>query len=204
MIILMREKDFLKKKKHLVVPKDYRIADSTDDASGEITKFGNTCSTDGLKPPKDLIRALSSDSIKLDPEKIEKSEKRYFKSEDFLHTIMGIVALQVKSDINIFVVFKNKDFKVFGKRIFKKVKKLFPTEKDVFFLIEDVDDKILYKKISEDTRRELQNDIDKISKKLKKESEESEKKKDKEKKKKKKDKDKKKKKKKKIKFISID
>ena len=202
MIILMREKDFLKKKKHLVVPKDYRIADATDDTSSDIAKFANSCSVDGLKPPKDLIRALSSDSIKLDPEKIEKSEKRYFKSEDFLHSIMGVVALQVKSDINIFIVFKNKDFKAFGKRIFKKVEKLFPTEKKVFFLIDDIDDKDLYKKISEDTRRELQNDIDKLSKKLKKNSEESEKKKD---KKKKKDKDKKKKKKKKkMKFISID
>ena len=41
MIILMKEKDFLKHKKSLVVPKDYVIGDCTDDTTSDISKFSN-------------------------------------------------------------------------------------------------------------------------------------------------------------------
>lgn len=205
MIILMKEKDFLKQKKSLVVPKDYVIGDCTDDTTSDISKFSNIVSADMLKPPKQLVRAICADNDKIDPDKIEMMEKKFFKSEEFIRCINGFVRLQIKSDKNYFLVYKNKDFKAFGKKIFKKLRKMYETEEDVFFIGGDISSKILSKKISEDTRRELDEVCRKYEKRLEKMSEEEEAKKDKKKKKKEKDKDKKKKKKKKkVKYFSID
>lgn len=204
MIIFMREKDFLKKKKSLVGPKDYVIGDATDDASGELSKFTNAISLDGLKPPKPLVNGILADSDNIDPEKIRKLGKRYLKSKEFRNAAIGLVMSQAKSDKNYFIVFRNKDFKAYGKNIFKYFKKEFETTDDVFFLIEDVTEKLLSRKIAEDTRRELNKACQCMIKKLEKADEEE--KEEKEKKKSKKDKKKKKKKKgkKKSKYIFLD
>jgi len=199
MIVFMKEKDFLKHKKSLVEPKDYVIGDATDETTGELSKFAHSTSLDGLKPPKPLVRAIMADSVKLDPDKVDKMGKRFFKSPEFLNAAMGLAFSQAKSDLNYFIVFKNKDFKAYGKKIYKKFKELFPTSDDIFFLLKDTNDKILSKKISEESRRELNKAAQKVSDKL--DKEEKEKKHDK--KKKKKDKDKKKKK-KKNKFLFAD
>ena len=192
MIVLMRQKDFLKKKKSLVAPKDYVIGDVTDDATGELSKFAKTISLDGLKPPRGLVKAILSDASELDADKIDKLMKKFLKGDPFMNAAIGVAINQAKSDINCFLVFKDKDFKACGKKIFKTFKKLFPTEDEVFILIDDASGKVLSKKISSDCQNELMKAAQKLIKKL----EEGKAEKDKE-KSKKKDKDKKKKKKKK-------
>ena len=87
---------------------------------------------------------------------------------------------------------KDKDFKAVGKKVYKTFKKLFPTEEEVFILIDDATNKVLSRKISSGTQEELMKAAQKVIKKL--EDDKSEKDKEKS---KKKDKDKKKKKKKK-------
>ena len=205
----MREKDFLKNKKKLVAPKDYVIGDATDNTSGEITKFSNLVSLDGLKPPKNLVNLILNDSDKLDPDKIEKLEKRYIKSQAFRNAAIGLIMSQVQSDKNYFIVFRDKDWKAYGKTIFRKFKKLFPCDEDVMFTFSDIEDnfKILSKALSEDARRELDKSTKKLIKKLEeqeKEKEESKEKKKKKKKDKDSDKKKKKKKKKKDKYLFIE
>ena len=208
MIIFIKEKDFIKKCKSLVAPKDYVIADATDDSSGKIaTKFANTTSLDSLKPPKSLVNGILSDNDNIDPDKIESLGKKFLKSHSYLNTAVGLVLSQAKTDKNFFVVFKSKDFKAYGKNILKNFKKNFPTSADVFFIYnDDMDKKFLGKVISEKTQEELNDACKKLIKHL--EEMDEEKKKDKKKKKKKKDKkkkDKKKKKKdKKSKYVFLD
>lgn len=192
MIVFMRQKDFLKKKKTLVAPKEYVIGDATDDASGELTKFAKTISLDGLTPPRGLVKAILSDASELDADKIEKLIKKYVKGSPFLNAAIGVAMNQGKNDINTFIVFKDKDFKAVGKKVYKTFKKLFPTEEEVFILIDDATNKVLSRKISSGTQEELMKAAQKVIKKL--EDDKSEKDKEKS---KKKDKDKKKKKKKK-------
>lgn len=192
MIVFMRQKDFLKKKKALVAPKEYIIGDATDDASGELTKFTNVHSLDGLTPPRGLVKAINSDASELDADKIEKLIKKYVKGAPFLNAAVGLVLNQGKRDVNAFIVFKDKDFKAVGKKVYKTFKKLFPTEEEVFILIDDATNKALSRKISSSTQDELMKAAQKVIKKLEDGKAEKEKEKS-----KKKDKDKKKKKKKK-------
>lgn len=201
MIVFMREKDFLKKKKSLVAPKEYVIGDATDDAAGDLSKFAKTISLDGLKPPKGLVRAILSDAAELDTDKVSKLTKRFIKSAPFMNAAIGVVMEQSKSDINWFLVFKDKDFKACGNKIYKSFKKLFPTEEDVFIRIDDVSNKVLSKKLSKETQAELLKSAQKQIKKLESDKAEEEKEKSKKKKKKDKDKSKKKKKKKKDKYL---
>lgn len=204
MIVLMRQKDFLKKKKSLVAPKDYRIFDATDDASGEMSKFANTGSLDGLTPPRGLVKAILSDASEIDADKIDKLTKKYIKSHNFQITAIGLAEIQGKYDENFFVVFKDKDFKAVGKRIYKTFKKMFPTTEDVFILIDDATTKVLTRKISPETQAELLKAAQKKIKKLESDKADEEKEKSKKKDKDKKKKKKKKKGKKKDKFLLFD
>ena len=179
MIILIKEKQFLKDKKKLVAPKDYIIADATDDTTGELSKFSNTMSADMLKPPKQLVNAINADSNKIDPDKIDMMMKKFFKSEEFIRCINGLVRIQIRSDKNIFIVYKGKDFKTLGKKIFKKMRSMYEIDGDLFLLGEDVTEKILHTKLQESTRRELDECCKKVEKKLEKMSKEEDKKKDK-------------------------
>lgn len=192
MIVFMRQKDFLKKKKSLVAPKEYVIGDATDDASGELSKFAKTISLDGLTPPRGLVKAILSDASEIDADKIAKLTKRYIKGAPFQNAAIGVAMNQAKNDINTFIVFKDKDFKAVGKKIFKTFKKLFPTDEEVFILIDDASNKVLSKRVSSATQDELMKSAQKLIKKLEEGKAEKEKSK-----KKDKDKDKKKKKKKK-------
>ena len=204
MIIFMRQKDFLKKKKSLIMPKDYIIGDATDDTTGELQKFSNTVSLAGLKPPKPLVNGILADSDNIDPEKISKIGKRFTKSSEFRNTGVGLVSAQAKSDKNFFIVFRDKDFKAYGKNIYKFFKSKFESDEDVFFLLDDVNEKILSKKISEETRHQLDRACKKMIAKLEKDSENDQEKKDKNDKKKKKKKKKKGKKKNKYIFLDLD
>lgn len=212
MIIFMTEKQFLKNKKKLVEPKDYVIGDCTDDASGDLTKFSNTISLDGLKPPSGLVKLLSKGDVDgIDPKKIEKLEKRFFKGSEFRNTMVGLLSAFAKPgyDKNYFIVFKKKDFEVCGKVIMKTIKKSIECDEDVIFTFEDVKEnkKILRKNLTNSARNQLNESIKKLIKKLEKDFDEDEdnskKKKDKDKKNKDKDK-KKKKKKKKDKYLLFD
>ena len=211
MIIFMTEKQFLKNKKKLVEPKDYIICDCTDDATGELTKFSNTMSLDGLKPPSGLVKLLSKGDLdEIDPKKIEKLEKKFYNGAEFRNTALGLLMAFAKPgyDKNYFIVFKKKDYKICVKGIMKAIKRSIDIGDDkILFTFDDYEDnkKILKKNLSNETRKALNVSCTKLAKKLEQDysdDDDVKKKKDKD-KKNKKDKDKKKKKKKKDKYLSF-
>lgn len=206
MIFLLREKDFLRNKKKLVEPKDYMIFDATDDATGELAKFTNCVSVAGLKMPKTLIklaqklkddRDFDFDSINIT--EVEKREKKFFKTIDFLKAVDQIFAFQHHVDHNVFVVFANSDFKAYEDRIVKRFRKIAGDASDIIFTMDDIDDssKILRKGLSYSDISALKDSMTKIEKQIREYDDEKNDRSAK--KKSKKDKDKKKKKKKKSK-----
>lgn len=210
MIIFMTEKQFLKNKKKLVEPKEYIICDCTDDATGELTKFSNTMSLDGLKPPSGLVKLLSKGDLdEIDPKKIEKLEKKFYNGAEFRNTVLGLLMAFAKPgyDKNYFIVFKKKDYKICVKGVIKAIKRSIDIEDKIIFTFEDYEEnkKILKKNLSSETRKALNASCNKLAKKLEQDfsdDDDVKKKKDKD-KKNKKDKDKKKKKKKKDKYLSF-
>lgn len=209
MIFIMSEKQFLKDKKKLVVPKDYIIVNSTNDDRSELTKFNMCTTVDAFDPPEKLIRLIekNDDDDLFDMDKLKKIEDKFFKGEDFIQSAMAVTKGVIDKNINAFIILRNKKYKLYGKKIKKAIQKVFKAA-DVEFvhLYKDFSDnkKELSTKLSSSQISELRDALEDLEKKLSKKSKskDSDKKKDKKKdkdkdKKKKKDKDKDKKKKKK-------
>lgn len=211
MILILREKDFLKKKEKFVQPKDYLIFDATDNASGNMNKFSNSAALPYITPPKSLLSLIvkldeesDDDFSPIDVDKVEKLEKKFFKGIEFIRALDVVFVAQMRKDQNIFVVFKDKNFKSFETRVVQWVKKYIGENgEDLIKTFADYEEspKILRSSLSHNQASALKSSIEKLEKKIRKHSDAEdeirrEKKKEKEKEKKKK-KDKKKKKKKK-------
>lgn len=140
MIYFMREKDFIAARKKLVEPKDYIIFDVSDDATGEMSKFANCVGLSGLRPEKTLVNLLiktMEDNTYFEPDKVEKLEKQYLKSISFLKAIDMVFVAQGRKDQNIYVVFRNRDYKAIGKTAIQKFRKAI--DADIIFEYEDLE-----------------------------------------------------------------
>lgn len=135
MILIMSSKDWYKNKKKLVEPKDYMIVDGTEDDDGKLVAFTNMITIDGFNPPPKLTKLASKemdvdfDDI-IDFDSLEKLEENYFHGMKLTNAMMSVVAGQINSDINLFVILRPKVFKKFKKKIIKRYKELFPVDFD--------------------------------------------------------------------------
>jgi hypothetical protein len=196
----------MKYKKKLVEPKDYVIANGTEDESGNLAQFSNVVTMDGFNPPSKLVKAKSESDEDFDVFSVEKLEKKYFKGQGFITVCMSCVGVMLEDrnkNINVFVVIRNKVFKYYSKAIVKKFSKLFDVNFDFVYVFKEYDDmkKLLRKDLTSDQLDDLKSRLHKLehgmTDKKKDNKKKDDKKKDKHKKDKDKDKDKKKKKKKK-------
>lgn len=133
MILLMSTKDWYKNKKKFVVPKDYMIVDGTEDDDGKLVAFTNMITMDGFNPPPKLTKLASKemdidvDDI-IDYDSLEKLEDNYFHGMKLTNAMMSVVAGQLNSDINLFIILRPKVFKRFKKKLLKRYKELFPVD----------------------------------------------------------------------------
>lgn len=149
MIYLMSYKQWQNNKKKLVVPKDYIIFDATEDDDAKMNAYTQAVTMDALNPPVKLVKlAAKEDNIDdiIDYNKIEKLEKEYFKGDQFTNALLATVAGQVESDINIFIVFRNKAFKYYKNKIKNRFEKLFPVDFEFVKILKDDYDKKELKK----------------------------------------------------------
>ena len=133
MIFLMSIKQWNKDKKKLVKPKDYLIIDATEDSDAKMNAYSNCVTVDSLNPPVKLVKKLSKGNIDnddiLDYKKIEKLEKSFFRGHELRKSIMAIVAGIVEGDDkNIFIVLRNKVFKLYKNKMKKTFEKLFDVD----------------------------------------------------------------------------
>lgn len=174
MIFLMTAKDWYKNKKKLVVPKDYLIVDGTEDDDAKLSAFTNVITMDGFNPPPKLVKLASKEAdIEdiIDYDSLEKLESNFFNGMKLSNAMMAVVAGQVENDINIFVIFRNKAFKRYKKRIKKTFEELFPTDFDFVYIFSgDVKDhkKELREEIDYDQKTCLENLLKKNEKAAKK------------------------------------
>lgn len=139
MIFIMSEKQFMKNKKKLIKVKDYMICDCSD---GKIlNKFNNSIAMEELNPPKTLIKMREANDRDYDYFRSEKLENKFFKGSGFQRSTMGVVkCLEVKGDINVFVILTNKGYKYFRKDIVKQMRRLINTERDFVYTFSDLRD----------------------------------------------------------------
>lgn len=171
----MSEKQFKKKAKKLVEPRDYIICDGTDDDTGSLTKFSNVVSMSGFNPPSKLLKVRIDEDFDcgIDVDKVKKMERKYFKNNTFKSSAMACVKgmLNERSgggQINMFVILRNKAYKVYGKKIQKKVIKLIGADFDFVYLFDDVeeDKKLLRKELSRDKLKYIRRRLAKLEKSL--------------------------------------
>lgn len=172
MLYLMSEKQFKKNAKKLVEPKDYIICDATDDENGSLTKYSNVVSMHNMNPTPKLVKVkLQKDFDSIDEYKVEKMEKKFFKSKGFITSSMACVKGLLDQDcsINMFIVMRNKAYKVYGKKFAKRIKKLFDVEFDFIFTFEDYLDnkKIIKKDLQPKFAKQLTKSLSRLEKKYK-------------------------------------
>lgn len=139
MIFIMSEKQFMENKRKLVKMKDYMICDCAD---GKIlNKFNNAIAMEEFNPPKALIKMREANDRDYDYFRSEKLEKKYFKGSGFRTSAMGIMkCIELRGDINVFVILTKKGYKYFKDDIVENMKKLFDTDKEFIYTFSDLRD----------------------------------------------------------------
>lgn len=121
MLFVISAKQFLKYSKKLVMEKDYVILDCTDEEiSSDLTKLTGVVTVDDFAVPSKLLRVISTDSEDiLDIDSIEELEKEFFRGIKFKNAVLATMSTFItsSSDINIFIVIRNKAYKYYRKRI---------------------------------------------------------------------------------------
>ena len=171
MIFLMSIKQWDKDKKKLVRPKDYIICDATEDDDAKMNSYNNCVTLDSINPPAKLVKLASKNNIGgmddiIDYDKIQKLEKEFFKGIQLRKAMLAVVAAGIEhdTDVNIFIVMRNKAFKLYKKKMKKAFTKLFDVDFD-FITIYSGD---LSEHKSELKRSFKDNEISKLRKVLKK------------------------------------
>ena len=137
MIFIMSIKQWNNDKKKLVRPKDYIICDATEDADAKMNSYNNCVTLDSFNPPVKLVKLASKTSSNgmddiIDYDSINKLEKKFFKGAGLRKAMLAIVAAGIEKDVdvNIFIVMRNKAFKLYKKKMKKAFKKLFDVDFD--------------------------------------------------------------------------
>lgn len=173
MIFIMPIKTWKEYKKKLVSAKDYIIFDGTEDDDAYMSRFTNTVTMDGFNPPRKIVKAAEQrfDDDIIDYDKIEELENKFFKGLTFKNSVVATVAGIIENgDINIFIVLKNKVYKMYKKKYTKAFNKMFPASFDFVYLVDDFSDIKPYLKdnLSRDELSELRNLLKKQEKELEK------------------------------------
>lgn len=192
MIIVIAAKDWLKNKKKLVDPKDYIILDCTDGQETSMRNFSETVTVDDFCIPSKLLSVMNKDIGEeyVDLDNVETLEKNFFRGNKFASTVLATVSafITAESDINIFIVIRNKAFKFYRKRFITEFCRVFPDISPYVHIYEDKHKDKIKKILVKDLEAAEKNSLIKELKKKEKEMEETAKpklKKDKKKKKKK-------------------
>lgn len=155
MIFLMNLKMWEKNKKKLVLPKDYFLLDATEDDDARLHAYTNCVTMDAINPPIKLVKAKEKEIEMemgdiIDIDKIEDLEDKFFNGLGFNNAVMATISAIVSSpDYNIFIVMRNKSFKLYKKQIKKAFEKAFPVDFD-FIEIFDGDIKSIKKSLNKD------------------------------------------------------
>ena len=127
-IVLLSQKQWSKNKKKLVEPKDYIIMDGTEDDDAKLSAFSNVITADSYALPQRLLKMadydVDSNEI-IDYDKLEELESNFFDGTSLKNIILATVANVVGNDMNIFIVIRNKAFKMYKKSYKKAFNKLF-------------------------------------------------------------------------------
>lgn len=174
----MNLKMWEKNKKKLVLPKDYFLFDATEDDDARLHAYTNCVTMDALNPPIKLIKAKEKEVDMdfgeiIDIDKIDQLEGKFFNGLGFNNAVMATISAVVSNpDYNIFIVMRNKSFKLYKKQIKKAFMKTFPVDFD-FIEIFDGDIKSIKKSLAKDFKS---NQIQMLSNLLKKREKDMEKK----------------------------
>lgn len=145
MIFLMNLKMWEKNKKKLVLPKNYFLFDATEDDDARLHAYTNCVTMDAINPPIKLVKAKEKEVEMemgdiIDIDKIEDLEDKFFNGLGFNNAVMASVSAIVSNpDYNIFIVMRNKSFKLYKKQVRKAFMKKFPVD---FTFIEIFDGEI--------------------------------------------------------------
>lgn len=165
MIIIMKEKDFLKNAKKLVEPKDYLVVDGTDEDGGPLNRYTQMLAMPGLNPPTKCLKGKDA----LDDERdIEEKEERWLGSKDLFKSIatMLFTMNQYNGSFNIFVCLSKKAYNKYGEKICSIINKRAGFK--ICRLYDDVGKKWLEKDINPDKMKILDEVVKKMKKKIKK------------------------------------
>lgn len=136
MILLISAKDWFSDSKKLIEPKNYLILDATDGRETKINQFSNTLTMDNFCIPPKLLSAISKelDDDFVDIENAEELEKNFFRGDGFSTSVLATMStlLNAESDINIFIVIRNKAFNYYRKRFKTEFCRVFPDAEPLF------------------------------------------------------------------------
>jgi hypothetical protein len=128
MIFLLSNKQWEKHKKKLVEPKNYLILDATDDSDAKMASFTNMVTMDNFAVPLKLLRWAGDDDFddEIDLDRIEDLETSFFKSDKFAVSVIATMSAFLESDINVFIVVRNKAYKFYRNKFKSEFCKVFP------------------------------------------------------------------------------
>lgn len=153
MLFLLSAKDWIKDHKKLIEPKDYILLDATDSQETGMTKFSNAVTMDNFCVPSKLLAAMSQDLDDefMDIRNVEELEKNFFRGGEFKTSVLATLStyLRADTDINVFIVVRNKSFKYYRKRFISEFCRIFP-DIDPLLKIYKHDDRPKFVKLAEE------------------------------------------------------
>lgn len=130
MLLLIAAKDWFKDHKKLIEVKDYLILDCTDGQETKMNTYSNTVSMDHFCIPSKLLSAMSKDidDDYIDINNVEELEKGFFRGNEFSTSVLATMStfLRAQTDINVFIIVRNKAFKYYRKRFITEFCRIFP------------------------------------------------------------------------------
>ena len=191
MILLISAKDWLNDHKKLIEVKDYLILDCTDGQESKMHTYSNVVTMDNFCIPSKLLSAISKeiDDDYIDIDNAEELEKTFFRGNEFSTSVLATMStfLRAQSDINIFIIVRNKAFKYYRKRFITEFCRVFPDADPLIKIYKHENKskivKILEKPISTSDRDILVKELEKKEKQMENSKSSSKKKKKKSKKK---------------------
>lgn len=174
MLLLIAAKDWFNDHKKLIEVKDYLILDCTDGQETKMNTYSNTVTMDHFAIPSKLLSAMSKeiDDEYIDIDNVEELEKTFFRGNEFSTSVLATMStfLRAQTDINVFIIVRNKAFRYYRKRFITEFCRIFPDASPLIKIYKHENKskivKMLEKPLSNSDRNTLIEELEKKEKRM--------------------------------------
>lgn len=172
MIVILSAKQWFKNSKKLIEEKDYLILDCTDGDETKMTHYSNTMAMNDFCIPSRLVSAMDAEigNDFIDTSSAETLEKEFFRGSKFATSVLATMFayLDTDTDINIFIIMRNRAYKFYRKRFMSEFCRVFPEAFPLIMIYSDDNKgkmkKSLRRDLSDSEREFLKKELEKKEK----------------------------------------